>query len=183
MQQALFILLGALAVAVLGVFIFSLFLPSRVRVERVMLMNAPASVIFPYVNVLRNWAEWSPWQKGHPDAELRFTGNDAGKGAGFSWRGRGARKGNLTVTDSRPDELLVLDLHFARGGAGRSWFRLLSSPSGTRVVWGVDAETGQHPLRRLRSGKLDKKIGREFETGLHNLKSVCEAVVDAEVRW
>lgn len=182
MQQALFIMLGALAVLVLGFFIFSLYLPSRVRVERSLVTEAPASAIFPFVNVLRKWPEWSPWHAYDPAMDLQYTQKDAGAGAGYSWRSRhrNVGKGSLTITESRPNEYLATEMNFMQQGTAKSWFRFEPVAEGTLVTWGMEADMGQNPLRKLMGRMMDKWVGGDFEKGLRNLKRVCEAELKKE---
>ncbi len=182
MQQALFILLGALAVLVLGFFIFSLYLPSRVRVQRSLVTEAPASIIFPYVNALRKWPDWSPWHAYDPAMEMQYTANDTGAGAGYAWRSRhrNVGKGSLFITESRPNEYLATEMNFMRQGTAKSWFRLEAVAHGTRITWGMEADMGQNPMRRLMGRMMDKWVGPDFEKGLVNLKRVSEAAMKKE---
>lgn len=167
---------------VLGFFIFSLYLPSRVRVERSLVMEAPASAIFPYVNALRKWPDWSPWHAYDPAMELKYTQQDAGTGAAYSWssRHRNVGKGSLTITESRPNEYLAAEMNFMQQGVAKSWFRFKPSAYGTKVTWGMEADMGQNPLRKLMGRLMDKWVGGDFEKGLLNLKRVSEAEVKKE---
>ena len=47
--------------AVLVLVIVSLFLPSNVSVARSTSIAAPPDTVFPYVNSLKKFNEWSPW--------------------------------------------------------------------------------------------------------------------------
>jgi ribosome-associated toxin RatA of RatAB toxin-antitoxin module len=178
MQQAMFIILGALAVFVLGMFIISLFLPSRVRVERSLLIRAPAARIFMLVNALRNWPQWSPWHSKDPQMKVEFSEKDAGKGAWYKWKShrRKVGKGRLVITESRVNEYIANEMHFMQKRASRSYFRFEPSAEGTRVTWCMEAEMGRNLMRRYMGKKVNKWVGSDFEKGLHNLKRVCEKI-------
>lgn len=182
MQQALFILLGALAVLVLGFFIFSLYLPSRVKVERSLVTEAPASAIFPFVNALRKWPEWSPWHAYDPNMLMKYTEKDTGVGAGYYWssRHRNVGKGSLFITESRPNEYLATEMQFMQQGAARAWFRFEPVADGTLITWVMQADMGQNPLRKLMGRMMDKWVGGDFEKGLRQLKRVSEAEMKKE---
>ncbi len=176
MQQALFVLLGAVAVLLLGFFIFSFYLPSRVRVERSLLIAAPASGIFNEVNVLHNWPHWSPWHAYDPEMKIVYTPNDTGQGAGYSWesRHRNVGKGSLMLTESRPYEYIGCEMNFMQQGAAKGYFRFDALAEGTLVTWGMEANLGSNPLRKLMGKLMDKWVGRDFEKGLQNLRSLTE---------
>ena len=41
--------------------VVSLFLPSTYRVERRVTMNAKPGAVFPHINSLKQWPEWTAW--------------------------------------------------------------------------------------------------------------------------
>ncbi|MDZ7901387.1 MAG: hypothetical protein U5L01_02070 [Rheinheimera sp.] len=62
------ILIGLVVVIVIFVVVVAL-QPSEFRIERSVLISAPAAEIFPHTNDLRKMQEWSPWKKLDPDAK------------------------------------------------------------------------------------------------------------------
>ena len=61
--------------------------PAVGTVTRSATIAAPPSAVFPYVNDLHKWQDWSPWAKLDPNAKATFDGPQAGTGAVFSWSG------------------------------------------------------------------------------------------------
>src|SRR6476619_7472628 len=89
--------------------------PSHFRVERTATISAPAGVVFAQVNDLQKWEAWSPWAKLDPAVKNTFEGPSAGKGAVFAWDGNDkVGAGRMTITESRPNELIRLELVFVR---------------------------------------------------------------------
>lgn len=172
----MFVILGALAVLVLGMFILSLFLPSRVRIERSLFIQAPVTRIFMLVNALRNWPQWSPWHGKDPQMKVEFSERDAGKGAWYRWKSRRRKvgKGSLVITESRVNEYIANDMYLMQQHSLKSYFRFEQAADGTRVTWCLETEVGRNPMRRLMRRKMHKWVGSDFERGLHNLKRVCE---------
>ena len=41
--------------------VISFFLPSQYRVERVTVINAPAEAIYPWLEQLKKWPDWTVW--------------------------------------------------------------------------------------------------------------------------
>jgi hypothetical protein len=174
-MQALYIILGALAVVIPGLFVISLFLPATVKVERAREVPASVVAVFQQVNKLRNWEGWSPWHQLDPALRLTYSEIESGVGASFNWESkhRQVRKGRLTITESRLHEYIALDMQFMKQRIAKSYFRFEPSMRGTLVTWVLVAELGQYPGRKLMGLMMDKWIGKDFERGLENLKGRC----------
>jgi uncharacterized protein YndB with AHSA1/START domain len=150
--------------------------PSTGTVTRSATIPAPPSAVFPYVNDLHKWQEWSPWAKLDPNATTTFEGPEAGNGAAFSWSGNDeVGQGKMTIAESRQDTYVKMNLDFEKPFAGRSVteFQLKPEGAGTNVVWSM---TGERPfLVRAMCIILngDRMVGEMFEKGLQNLAKVA----------
>ena len=60
--------------------------PAVGTVTRSATISAPPSAVFPYVNDLHKWQDWSPWAKLDPNAKVTFEGPEAGTGAATTGR-------------------------------------------------------------------------------------------------
>ncbi|NSL87759.1 SRPBCC family protein [Chitinophaga solisilvae] len=171
-MQAFFIILGALIVLVLGLFIFSLFLPPVVKIERTLIIPAPPEKIFPYVNTVRNWELWSPWKEQDPTVAITYGEKDSGPGAGYSWESRHPNigRGHMTILESRPDQFIATDTDFMSMSTARGTFRFDPVPEGTLVTWSMTCNMGQHPLRKVMGLMMDKWVGKDFEKGLEGIR-------------
>ncbi len=151
--------------------------PSEFRVTRTATISAPAADVFAQVNDFQNWQAWSPWAKLDPTAKATFAGPRAGPGAMFSWAGNDKiGEGRMTLTDSRPSELVRIKLDFVKPMEGTSIAEFTLEPVGdqTTVTWTM---TGHHNFIAKAVClfmDLDKMVGGDFEKGLANLKSVVE---------
>jgi hypothetical protein len=77
------------------------------------LIVAPPDKIFPYVNDLTRYRQWSPWEDKDPDMKRRFDGPAAGKGAAYEWAGNSdVGVGRMEIVESAPPTKVVYDLHF-----------------------------------------------------------------------
>src|SRR5574341_1239701 len=89
--------------------------PSDFRIVRTATMSAPAPALFVQVNDFHNWEAWSPWAKLDPAAKNAFEGPSAGTGAIFKWSGNDqVGEGIMTLTESRPHELVRIKLEFIK---------------------------------------------------------------------
>jgi len=169
---------GLVCAAVAAFLAYAATRPSAFHVERSATMNASASAIFPFVNVLRRWQAWSPWDRIDPDMKRTYEGADSGVGAAYSWAGDGnIGEGKMTITESVPDERVVMKLEFFKPMAGVSTARLTFAPEGggTRVTWSMDGTNGFAAKVFTVFMDMDAMIGGNFEQGLASLKSIVEA--------
>ncbi|MFY0255122.1 SRPBCC family protein [Chitinophaga sp. 30R24] len=173
-MQVLFMILGAFIVLVLGLFIFSLFLSPEVKVERSLFIPAEAAVIFPLVNVVRNWERWSPWQSLNSQMKITYGEKESGIGAGYSWEShnRKLQHGHMTITESRPDQFIATHTDFMKTSVAKGYFRFDPVAGGTLLTWGMICNMGQYPLQKAMGLMMDKRVGRDFEQGLENIRNI-----------
>jgi hypothetical protein len=171
-----YILIGLAAVlAVLLVVIATR--PGEFRVARSAAMSAPPSAIFAQVNDFHKWEAWSPWAKLDPDAKNSFEGPAAGKGATFRWDGdKNVGAGSMKITESRPSELIRIQLDFIRPFVGTNDVEFTFTPQGdqTDVTWSM---AGKNNFLSKAIGLVfdcEKMIGENYEQGLAKIKSIVE---------
>ena len=161
-------------IAILAV--ISLFLPRNIIVERSINMRGDASDVFPYVNDLRKFQEWSPWALFEPDLELTFSGAEQGVGAKVAWESTNSDvgSGSQEIIESRENEYVKIALDFGSEGNAISDFRVLSEDNRTRVVWGFQMDAGYNPIARYMGLMMDTWVGDAYDIGLNRLKSLVE---------
>jgi hypothetical protein len=165
----LVVLVGILAAVAVG-------LPAHVTVTRAVVINAPESVVFPYLNNLHHFADWSPSVIRDPQLTMSYSGPEAGKGAQVQWTSKAPSvgSGNMEITGSDPNRHLDLVVNF-NGLDGTSSFDVAPSGSGSKVTWTFGYDSGSSPLKRWKALALDSFIGAEYRTGLDRLKEKIEA--------
>lgn len=175
-MQVLYIILGALAAVVLGLFVFSLFLSSRIKVERSLTMAARPEVVFQEVDNLHNWGRWSPWHQLDPEMKIVYGEKERGAGASYSWESkkRNVGSGSLTITESRSYEYIAININFQERSTAKGYFRLEPAGEGTLVTWGMDMDMGHNPASKLMGMMLGKWVGRDYEKGLRRLAAAAE---------
>ncbi len=149
--------------------------PSDFRVTRTATIPAAPSAVFPHVNDLKKWQEWSPWAKMDPNAKTTFEGPIAGQGAMFSWAGNDKiGEGKMTIVESRPNELVRFQLDFLKPFAANNTAEFTFEPKGadTVITWTM---SGKNNFLFKAVGlfmNCDKMVGGQFEEGLANLKTI-----------
>lgn len=177
MRRILAIVGGVVVVAVAAILIYAATRPDSFRVQRSATMNAPAEKIFPYLEGLKRWTEWSPYEGRDPQMKRAYSGADSGKGAVYEWDGNdNVGKGRMEIVDSKPPSKVVIKLDFLKPFEGHNTAELTVEPKGgqTIVTW---AMYGPSTFMTKLIGTfmdMDDMIGRDFAAGLAKLKTVVE---------
>lgn len=170
------ILAAVAAVVVVFVVVVAL-QPSDFRVERSATMRAPASAAYAQVNDFQNWRAWSPWEKIDPALKRQYEGPRAGTGAVYAWQGnKDVGEGRMTITESRPGELVRIRLEFFEPLAATSTAEFSFKPAGdsTAVTWTMSGQNDFVSRAICLFLDMDKMVGGMFEQGLAQMKSVVE---------
>ncbi len=170
------ILIGFAVVVVVFVAVVAM-QPSAFRVERKATMVAPAPAVFAQVNDFHKWEAWSPWAKLDPAAKSSFDGPAAGTGAIFRWAGnKDVGEGSMTITESRPNELIRIKLEFLKPFAATNMAEFAFRPEGdqTQVTWAMTGEKNFISKAICLFMSMDKMVGGQFESGLAQMKAVVE---------
>ncbi|MGV1014284.1 MAG: SRPBCC family protein [Methyloceanibacter sp.] len=164
--------IGALVVILAGV---AIGLPSHVNVSRSVVINAPESAVYPYLNTMRNFSDWSPWRIRDPNLQMTFSGPAQGKGAHVDWVSevKAIGTGSLEIADGDPNRNIDLVANI-NGVEGTSNYTITPAGSGSRLTWSFSYDTGVSPLKRWRGAMLDGLIGPEYNAGLQKLKASIE---------
>jgi hypothetical protein len=169
---------AALAVIVIGFVAFVATRPSEYRVARTVTMAVPASAAFAQVNDFHRWGAWNPWAKIDPAMKQTYEGAPAGPGAVYTWAGNtqvGA--GRMTMTESRPNELVRINLEFLKPFAATSIAEFTFRPEGDRtaVTWSMVGQANFIAKIVHLFVDMETMIGGNFERGLADMKSIVEA--------
>lgn len=162
--------------------IVGLFLPSSARVERSIVIDRPASLIFPVLNSFERFNEWSPWYGLDPTAEYSYSGPSSGVGARMDWKGNEAvGVGTQTITASEPDSRIATDLDFGEMGVAKVELKLTPEGQGTRVTWGFQTDFGYDLVGRYFGLLMDRFVGADYEKGLAQLKALVESFPNTDI--
>ncbi len=178
-------LIKTLIVIAAIVVVFVLFVatrPSAFRIVRSATIAAPPEVVFAQVNDFRAWQAWSPWEKKDPNLRRTYEGPPAGRGAVYAWAGnKEVGEGRMTLTESRPAELIRIKLEFFKPVAATNTAEFTVQPRGaggggqTDVTWSMTGHNGFMAKAFCMFMDMDKMVGSDFEKGLAQMKTVTES--------
>lgn len=152
--------------------------PSDFRVARTAAIAAPAPVVFAQVNDFRKWGAWSPYEKLDPAMKKTYEGEPAGTGAIYTWVGNSqAGEGRATIVETRPNDLIKIQLDFVKPFAATAFAEFAFKPEGnqTAVTWTLIGNNNFIAKAVHLFMNMDKMVGGQFEQGLAEMKSVAEA--------
>ena len=166
-----------LVLVVAGVLAFAATKPGVFRVQRTASIKAPAEKIFPLIEDFQRWSAWSPWEKLDPDMKRTYSGPPSGKGAVYEWNGSNkVGQGRMEITDVSPPNRVTIKLDFLRPFEGHNTaeFTLDGRGDSTIVTWAMYGPNRYMAKVMSLFVSLDRMVGRDFETGLANLKAAAE---------
>ena len=166
-----------LALAIAIVLILAATKPDTLSVQRSALVKATPEKIFPLMSDFHQWGSWSPYEHKDPAMKRAFSGAANGKGAVYAWDGnKNIGSGRMEILDASAPSKIVIKLDFFTPFEGHNTaeFTMLPQGDATKLTWLMH---GPAPF----IGKImhvfinmDRMIGKDFEIGLANLKTLTE---------
>jgi hypothetical protein len=167
---------GVIVLAVLALLAYAASRPDSFRVERSTRIDAPPQKILPLIDDFHAWSSWSPYEKLDPAMKRTFSGPPRGVGSIYEWDGNSKAGAGRMEIKSADASRVAIQLAFTRPFRANNLaeFTLVPDGSATRVTWGM---TGSSTFVTKLFGvfmNMDNLIGRDFVTGLANLKAASE---------
>lgn len=171
--------IGAIVLLIaIGLVVLTLVTPTEFKVERETTIAKPVPEVFGYVKLLKNQNEWGPWAKRDPQIKQTYTGTDGEVGFISAWEsavedvGVGAQE----IKKLESDRLFETELRFTKPFESKAKSAMTFADAGgaTKVRWSMTGEMPR-PMNLMKYVMdMDKEIGKDFEAGLGNLKSIME---------
>jgi uncharacterized protein YndB with AHSA1/START domain len=177
MLEVIAIIAIILAVAVAAVLAIAATKPSTLRVERAIRIKAPPETIFPLISDFHQWLKWSPYENKDPAMKRSYEGAERGKGAVYAWDGdKNVGSGRMEILESTAPSKIVIKLDFFTPFEGHNTaeFTMLPQGDATHVTWLMYGPANFMSKLMQVFMNLDRMIGRDFEAGLANLKTLTE---------
>ena len=177
MFEIIAIIAVVLAVAIAAVLILAVTKPNTLRVQRAIRIKAPAEQIFPLINDFHQWITWSPYENKDPAMKRTYSGADSGKGAVYAWDGdKNVGSGRMEILETAVLQKIVIKLDFFTPFEGHNTAEFTMLPQGdvTNLSWTMTGPAVFMSKMIQVFMNLDRMIGRDFETGLANLKKLTE---------
>lgn len=170
-----YILLEILLIVLIGMALIGLSRPSSFRVERSIKIHVAPRRVFTVLSDFHQSESWSPWEKRDLQMVKIFGGPQSGRGATYEWKGnKNVGHGRQEIVDVAADSKIVIKLDFYRPFKGTKTTEFLLEPEGDATIVRWIMYGPLHFIVRVLGFNMDNMIGKDFETGLMNLKSHLE---------
>lgn len=148
---------------------------SKYKVQRTVSIKAAPDKVYALVANPRMWKQWSVWNQRDPGMAIEYSGPESGPGAVWAWKSKSEGDGRMTFTTAEPPKRVGYDLFFPDfNSTSTGEFRFEPQGDVTQVTWVMDGDMGKNPLMRWFALFMDGMIGKDFESGLANLKALAE---------
>jgi hypothetical protein len=168
----------AIVVIIAGLALVVVTQPEDFKVTRMTAIKAPQQKVFEQVNDFHKWDAWSPWAKLDPNMKTTHSGPPNGTGATYTWAGNDdVGEGKMTIAESRPNDLIKINLDFIKPFTASSVTEFMFKPDGdiTQVTWTMAGKNNFAAKAMCLVMNMDKMVGGDFEKGLAQLKAVAES--------
>lgn len=174
-MDIVFILLTLSGFFFLAVMLGGLFLPTTWGIEKAVLVPARPKSLFPLLNELERWQEWTIWSPGEDNFSLTYKDDSKGEGAIQIWQSNRIN-GHLTITKSVINEALEYRFEIDEGKLVVLGTLVLAAadPDYTQVAWRcqLDPLTDSNPIRRYQAYFLKNYFDTAMESSLAALPAL-----------
>jgi uncharacterized protein YndB with AHSA1/START domain len=177
MFEVIVVVVIILAVAIAAVLVLAMTKSSTLRVQRSISIQAPPERIFPLISDFHQWLHWSPYERKDPAMKRTYEGAANGKGAVYAWNGdKNVGSGRMEILEASAPQRIVIKLDFFTPFEGHNTaeFTMLPQGDGTHVTWLMHGPARFMTRLIQVFMNLDNMIGKDFEAGLANLKTITE---------
>ena len=177
MLEVIVIVALILAVAIAAVLVMAMTKSGTLRVQRSISIQAPPERIFPLISDFHQWVHWSPYERKDPEMKRTYEGAANGEGAVYAWNGdKNVGSGRMEILEASAPEKIVIKLDFFTPFEGHNTaeFTMLPQGDGTHVTWLMHGPARFMTRLIQVFMNLDNMIGKDFEAGLANLKTITE---------
>jgi len=153
-------------------------MPPVQSIERSIEIEAYPEDVFPFINDLQTYSQWSPLHAEIADAEIIYGGAEAGNGQTMAWQGSTGTYpfGSQEITQSQAGEFVQVKVNLSGRAATVTHAILpLDDGNGVTVLTKSETELGGFPyLDRVRTKLRKSWFDDQFDQSLMRLKTVSE---------
>jgi len=151
-------------------------LPKIYNIEKSVIINKTTGDVMDKVGNLNFYSQWNPWQQADPTSKSTVSGTPKTAGHKYAWEGKKTGIGELRLVGI-DEKHIHFDLEFFKPWKSKAKDNWLFEPWGdgneTKVTW-QNSGNLPFPVARLMVPMIRKNLNYQFETGLNNLKKMCE---------
>ncbi|HMW67012.1 MAG TPA: SRPBCC family protein, partial [Chitinophagaceae bacterium] len=170
----LYIVLGLIGLLLLA----GLFISKDLQANKEIVINKPVDEVFGFIKYLKNQQLYSKWAALDADMKNEYNGIDGQPGFVNHWVGnKKVGEGEQEITAIEEGKAIYTDLRFIKPFKSFAKVKMTAEAIGassTKVSWGFQSKMN-YPLNIMKLFmNMNEMIGKDFSTGLTNLKNLLE---------
>ena len=170
----LYIVLGLIGLLLLA----GLFISKDLQANKEIVINKPVDEVFGFIKYLKNQQLYSKWAALDADMKNEYNGIDGQPGFVNHWVGnKKVGEGEQEITAIEEGKAIYTDLRFIKPFKSFAKVKMTAEAIGassTKVSWGFQSKMN-YPLNIMKLFmNMNEMIGKDFSTGLANLKNLLE---------
>ena len=147
------------------------------KIEKSVIINKGSGLVFDYLKMTRNQDNFSVWNMADPNMKKSYVGTDGKVGFKYSWDStlKNVGAGEQEIAAIEDGKSVEYKIRFSRPmqNTGKTRFQIKSlGNDNSSVTWTFDSPS-KFPMS-LFSPIFKRMLGKDLETGLHNLKVILE---------
>lgn len=161
-------------VLILIILVLPVMLPSKFSMSRSIEIDAPVATVFTKLTDLNEYVKWNPFPEGDPTNTTEVTG--VGIGSYLVWKGEKTGEGKMIIAAIEPEQKIGIKMEFYKPMSAEGtvhWITKTASSGKTEMVWTFDQDLKY--FNRYFGLFMDAMMGKHFEKGLSNYKTMIEA--------
>jgi hypothetical protein len=176
MLKTVVITAAVILVPIAGVLVYAATKPDTFRIARSASVKAAPEKIAAAIQDFRTWPRWSPYETKDPGMERRLSGPASGKGAVYEWNGnKDIGQGRMEIAEVTQRQVTIkLDFVKPFEAHNIAEFTLVPQGETTDVTWAMHGPLNYFFKLVHVFMNMDTMVGKDFETGLANLKAITE---------
>lgn len=169
----------------LSIFVFiglffgiALLFPHKYKFESSIEINKPVEETFAYMSNLKNWEQWSAWNKEMDTSLIFFYSRESNTlGARQYFTGNLLGKGRFIINNIKPNDFLSYNLYMHEGEIkANGTFYFIQKNNTTQLTWVDSGDVGYNPIFRYMIPFKRSSTEAAFEEGLKRIKEKLENV-------
>jgi hypothetical protein len=170
----LYIILGLIGLLLLA----GLFISKDLQANKEIVINKPVDEVFGFIKYLKNQQLYSKWAALDADMKNEYNGIDGQPGFVNHWVGnKKVGEGEQEITAIEEGKAIYTDLRFIKPFKSFAKVKMTAEAidaNSTKVSWGFQSKMN-YPMNIMKLFmNMNEMIGKDFSTGLANLKNLLE---------
>ncbi|SOE99389.1 Uncharacterized conserved protein YndB, AHSA1/START domain [Burkholderia sp. OK233] len=151
--------------------------PDNFRIERSVRIEAPPERVYGLIDDLHQFNRWNPFLRKYPATQGTYSGTPSGKGARYAWQSGKVGVGQMEIVDTAAPANVTMNLDFIKPFEAHNIadFTLKPEAGATQVTWAMHGPAPYLSKLMQVFVSMDRMVGKDFEDGLSNLKTLAEA--------